>query len=62
MAKFLGLRGLGLKTAMVVLVVLPSFMLFGWNNGSTGHATDLESFVKVNTLQAIVWGWNLTDY
>jgi hypothetical protein len=54
MAKFLGLRGLGLKTAMVVLVVLPSFMLFGWNNGSTGHATDLESFVKVNTLQALV--------
>ncbi|OQU98200.1 hypothetical protein CLAIMM_04020 [Cladophialophora immunda] len=46
MAKYLGLRGLRLKTAMVVLVVLPSFMLFGWNNGSTGSATDLESFVK----------------
>lgn len=40
---------------MVVLVVLPSFMLFGYNNGSTGHATDLESFVKVNKLQAPAW-------
>lgn len=43
----LGLRGLRLKVAMVVLVVMPSFMLFGYNNGSSGGITDLESFVKV---------------
>jgi hypothetical protein len=48
MAKYLGLRGFQLKVAMVVLVVLPSFILFGYNNGSTGHATNLDSFVKVN--------------
>ncbi|KAJ5987752.1 hypothetical protein N7481_002962 [Penicillium waksmanii] len=42
----LGLRGLRLKVAMVVLVVMPSFMLFGYNNGSSGGITDLESFVK----------------
>jgi hypothetical protein len=48
MTKYLGLRGYRLKVAMVALVVLPSFMLFGWNNGSTGHATNLASFVKVS--------------
>lgn len=32
---------------MVVLVVMPSFLLFGYNNGSTGGIADLQSFVKV---------------
>lgn len=44
---YLGLRGLRLKAAMVVLVVMPSFLLFGYNNGSVGPITDLESFAKV---------------
>lgn len=45
--KGFGLRGLRLKAAMVVLVVMPSFLLFGYNNGSTGGIVGLESFVKV---------------
>ena len=45
--KFFDLRGLRLKVAMVVLVVMPSFLLFGYNNGSTGGIADLQSFVKV---------------
>lgn len=44
---FFGLRGLRLKTAMVLLVVMPSFLLFGWNNGSSGGIVGLDSFVKV---------------
>ncbi|KPI35750.1 Sugar transporter STL1 [Cyphellophora attinorum] len=45
-ADFFGLRGLRLKIAMVVLTVLPSFLLFGYNNGSMGPITNLESFAK----------------
>ncbi|KAI1616647.1 putative sugar transporter [Exophiala viscosa] len=44
---FFGLRGLRLKLAMIMLVVAPSFLLFGFNNGSTGGVGHLESFVKV---------------
>ncbi|KIV79409.1 hypothetical protein PV11_06971 [Exophiala sideris] len=44
---FCGLRGLSLKLAMIMLVVAPSFLLFGFNNGSTGGVGHLESFVKV---------------
>jgi sugar porter (SP) family MFS transporter len=47
-SEFLGLRGNSLKTALVVLVVAPSFILFGYNNGSTGSITTLESFVHVS--------------
>jgi len=45
--KGFGLRGLHLKAAMVILVVMPSFLLFGYNNGSTGGIVGLQSFVKV---------------
>jgi hypothetical protein len=45
--KFLGMRGSRLKAAMVLLVVMPSFLLFGYNNGSTGGILTLESFVHV---------------
>jgi len=48
-ARYLGLQGLKLKIAMVLLVVMPSFVLFGYNNGSTGTATNLDSFVKVRS-------------
>jgi hypothetical protein len=44
---FFGLRGLKLKLAMIILVVAPSFLLFGFNNGSTGGVVHLESFVNV---------------
>ncbi|QKX57562.1 uncharacterized protein TRUGW13939_04680 [Talaromyces rugulosus] len=43
---YLGLRGSRLKVAMVLLIVAPSFLLFGYNNGSTGGIATLESFVK----------------
>jgi hypothetical protein len=45
--QFFGLRGLRLKAAMVLLVVMPSFLLFGYNNGSSGGIVGLESFVQV---------------
>lgn len=45
---FLGLRGTQLRVAMVLLVVAPSFILFGYNNGSTGGIATLESFVHVS--------------
>jgi hypothetical protein len=44
---FLGVRGTKLKAAMVGLVVMPSFLLFGYNNGSVGPITALDSFAKV---------------
>lgn len=42
-----GLRGKHLKTAMVALLVIPSFLLFGYCNGSTGGILGLETFNKV---------------
>jgi hypothetical protein len=45
--QFFGLRGLRLKAAMILLVVMPSFLLFGYNNGSSGGIVGLESFVQV---------------
>lgn len=42
-----GLRGKHLKTAMVALLVIPSFLLFGYCNGSTGGILRLETFNKV---------------
>ncbi|KAL2208322.1 putative sugar transporter [Sarocladium strictum] len=44
--KYLGLRGTRLRAAMLLLVIAPSFMLFGYNNGSTGGITTLHSFVS----------------
>ncbi|KAL1895930.1 hypothetical protein Sste5346_005029 [Sporothrix stenoceras] len=45
-AKYLGFRGQKLHLAMLVLVVAPSFILFGYNNGSTGGIASLASFTK----------------
>lgn len=39
---FLGQRGSRLKVAMVALVVMPSFLLFGYNNGSTGESLNFQ--------------------
>ena len=47
---FMGLRGTRLKAAMLGLVVIPSFLLFGYNNGSTGGILSLESFVKARKM------------
>lgn len=44
---FLGQRGSRLKVAMVVLVVMPCFLLLGYNNGSTGGITELPTFISV---------------
>jgi sugar porter (SP) family MFS transporter len=43
---FLGARGKKLKLFILVLVVAPSFILFGYNNGSTGGLFGLPSFNK----------------
>ncbi|CAK7210654.1 hypothetical protein SBRCBS47491_000848 [Sporothrix bragantina] len=43
---YFGLRGQKLHLAMLVLVVCPSFILFGYNNGSTGGIASLPSFIK----------------
>jgi len=47
-SQFLGFRGTWLKVAMIGLVVAPSFLLFGYNNGSTGGINTLPSFLKVS--------------
>lgn len=46
-AQCLGLKGSKLKVAMVILVVAPSFILFGYNTGSTGGISALPAFAKV---------------
>jgi hypothetical protein len=46
--KYHGLRGTRLRAAMLLLVVAPSFILFGYNNGSTGGISTLPSFVGVS--------------
>ncbi|OAA58926.1 Sugar/inositol transporter [Niveomyces insectorum RCEF 264] len=43
--QYLGLRGRKLQMAMLILVVAPSFILFGYNNGSTGGISGLPSFI-----------------
>lgn len=48
-AKYLGLRGSSLRAAMLMLVVAPSFFLFGYCNGSTGSIATLHSFVHVSS-------------
>ena len=50
----MGLTGLRLKTAMVVLIVAPCFLLFGYNNGSSGGIVGLESFVDVWSYLSLV--------
>jgi hypothetical protein len=52
-SSYLGLRGSRLKVAMVLLIVAPSFLLFGYNNGSTGGIATLESFVKVGAFSSL---------
>lgn len=44
---YLGLRGHKLHVATVVLVVLPSFILFGYAGGAMGGIAGLPSFIKV---------------
>lgn len=44
------LRGRNLNACMVAFLVIPSFVLFGYCNGSTGGILDLPSFNKVSIL------------
>ncbi|KAE8449607.1 hypothetical protein EG329_007937 [Mollisiaceae sp. DMI_Dod_QoI] len=46
MAKYLGLRGEKLGLARILLVVLPSFILFGYNQSSIGGVLNFTPFVK----------------
>lgn len=56
-AKYLGFRGQKLHLAMLVLVVAPSFILFGYNNGSTGGIASLASFTKVRDNDYNILEW-----
>jgi len=44
MAKYFGLRGNRLSRARVFLVVLPSFLLFGYNQSAIGGVLSYTSF------------------
>ncbi|KAK5127315.1 hypothetical protein LTR08_004354 [Meristemomyces frigidus] len=42
----LGLRGDKLRSAQIWAVILPAYILFGWNNGVAGPLLDLPSWVS----------------
>lgn len=46
MKKYLGLRGKELELAIIYGVVLPGFLLFGYNNSVVGGLVELESWVE----------------
>ncbi len=46
MAKYLGLRGERLGRVRILLVVVPSFLLFGYNQSAIGGTLGFESFTK----------------
>ncbi|KAH8900109.1 putative MFS sugar transporter [Thozetella sp. PMI_491] len=46
MAKFLGLRGKALRAALIWAVVMPSYILFGYNNAVGGGLLSLPSWVE----------------
>ena len=54
MAPYFGLRGAGLHRAVMMLVVCPSFVTYGYNQGVTGGLLTLKSFAEefpqMNTL------------
>jgi hypothetical protein len=41
----LGLRGEKLRAAQIWAVILPAYILFGWNNAVAGPLLDLPSWV-----------------
>jgi hypothetical protein len=46
MAKYLGLRGEKLGFVRILLVVVPSFFLFGYNQSAIGGTLGFASFTK----------------
>lgn len=50
----LGLRGEKLRSAQIWAVILPAYILFGWNNGVAGPLLDLptwvETFPRIDTV------------
>jgi hypothetical protein len=46
MAKYLGLRGETLGLVRILLVVVPSFFLFGYNQSAIGGTLSFTSFTK----------------
>lgn len=54
MAYLFNLRGSALRSAQIWAVILPAYILFGWNNAVTGPLLDLESWVttfpRIDTL------------
>ncbi|KAH0830861.1 Sugar transporter STL1 [Fonsecaea pedrosoi] len=47
MAKYFGLRGSKLNAALIWAVIMPAYILFGFNNGVGGSLVDLPSWVSV---------------
>jgi hypothetical protein len=54
MARHFGLRGQALERALIWAVILPSYVLFGYNNALAGGLLSLPSFVatfpRIDTL------------
>ena len=54
MAPFFGLRGRALNAALIWAVIMPAYILFGFNNGVAGGLLDLDSWIatfpRINTL------------
>ena len=46
MGDYMGLRGQTLATVRVLLIVLPAFLLFGYNQSSLGGVLAFSSFTK----------------
>lgn len=47
MAPYLGLRGQRMTLARIVMIVLPAFLLFGYNQSQIGGVLGFTSFIKV---------------
>ena len=50
----LGLRGEKLRSAQIWAVILPAYILFGWNNAVAGPLLDLPTWIatfpRINTV------------
>lgn len=46
MAKYLGFRGKALAAAQIWILIMPAYILFGFNNGVAGGLLSMPSFVK----------------
>jgi len=46
MAKYLGFRGKALSHAMIWILIMPAYLLFGFNNGVAGGLLSMPAFVK----------------